>query len=386
MEVNEGFVNLSGYRREEVIGNTIFQIQLWAREEDRSSLVKEIFETGRMEWKEFVFRIKSGGRMIGLISAETLKINQETFVLASIRDITARKRAEEALKESEERYRLLVENANEAVLVAQDGMIKFHNPKATEMTGYVREELISKPFSEFIHPEDRGLVMERYQKRLKGEENLPQVYPFRIIDRQGIIKWVEINAVLLSWEGKPATLNFLNDITERKAMEEQLQKMSIQDDLTGLYNRRGFLTLSAQQFKVEERRKQKMTLFFADLDNMKWINDNLGHQEGDQALRDTTQIFRETFRESDVIGRMGGDEFAVLALDTAEVNPDFLIARLQKGLEDFNQKGERSFHLSLSIGLAGYDPDQPASIDQLLAEADRRMYEQKRKKNFSAVQ
>ncbi|MEW6186161.1 MAG: PAS domain S-box protein [Thermodesulfobacteriota bacterium] len=384
MEVNEGFINLSGYEREEVIGKTTQEMQLWSREEDRSVLVKELSERGRMEGKEFIFRVKSGESLIGLVSAETLTIHGDLFILASIRDITARKMAEEALKESEERYRQVVENANEAILVAQDGMIKFHNLRVNTLIGYSDQELRELPFTEFIHPEDRELVFTRYRERLSGHE-VPQVYSFRIIDKDGNVRWVEINSVLMDWGRRPATLNFLDDITQRKAMEDQLQKMSVQDELTGLYNRRGFLTLSEQQFRLEERRRQPMILFFADLDNMKMINDNLGHQEGDQALRSTAQILKETFRESDIIARIGGDEFAVLALETAGVNSEFLILRLEKELEHFNKKGSRPFRLSLSIGLAGYDPERPVSLDALLAEADRRMYEQKRNKNFMAV-
>jgi PAS domain S-box-containing protein len=138
-------------------------------------------------------------------------------------DITERKRGEEALKESEEKYRLLVENAAEAIFVAQDGMLKFTNRKTTEMIGYSKEELTSKPFPEFIHPDDRMLVLDRHLKRLQGEGS-PSVYPFRIVNKSGNVKWVELNTVLITWEGRPATLNFLSDITERKEAEEALQE------------------------------------------------------------------------------------------------------------------------------------------------------------------
>jgi PAS domain S-box-containing protein len=144
-------------------------------------------------------------------------------VVLVFRDITERKRTGEALRESEEKYRTLVENANETILVAQDGMIKFVNPKAIEITGYSKDEVTSRPFMDFIHPDDREMVAERYSKRLKGEE-LPHVYPLRIADKCGNIKWVELNAVLITWSGKPATLNFLTDITERKRTEEALRE------------------------------------------------------------------------------------------------------------------------------------------------------------------
>lgn len=132
-----------------------------------------------------------------------------------------RKQAEAALRESEEKYRQVVENANEAIFVSQDRVIKFFNPKTVEIFGHSKEDLSSAPFLKYIHPEDRGLVMERHQKRLKGED-LPHVYPFRIVDEGGKIKWVEINAVIINWEGNPATLNFLNDITNRKKTEENI--------------------------------------------------------------------------------------------------------------------------------------------------------------------
>jgi PAS domain S-box-containing protein len=146
-------------------------------------------------------------------------------VIEHVKDITERKRAEEALRESEEKYRLLVENSRETIFVAQDGMLKFFNSQTMGITGYSREELASKPFVELIHPDDREMVVERHLKRLKGE-SLPHVYPFRIIERSGNIKWVEINAALITWEGKPATLNFLSDITERKRAEEALKEYS----------------------------------------------------------------------------------------------------------------------------------------------------------------
>ncbi|MBI1878196.1 MAG: PAS domain S-box protein, partial [Chloroflexi bacterium] len=123
------------------------------------------------------------------------------------------------LQESEQKYRWIVENANAAIVVAQDGRLKFFNAKALEFIGYSPQELAVKPFAAFIHPEDREMVVERHLQRLRGKK-IPQVYPFRIIDKAGGIKWVEINAVSITWDGQPATLNFFTDITERKQAEE----------------------------------------------------------------------------------------------------------------------------------------------------------------------
>jgi PAS domain S-box-containing protein len=151
---------------------------------------------------------------------------EETFsrVLVSIVDITESKRAEKALRESEEKYRLVVENAYEAILIAQDGMLSFANPRGAELIGYSEQELTSTPFVNFIHPEDREMVADRHRRRLKGETP-PNVYSFRVIDKKGNIKWVELNAIPITWEGKPATLNFLEETTSRRKIEEELLKV-----------------------------------------------------------------------------------------------------------------------------------------------------------------
>ncbi|MCX9079733.1 MAG: PAS domain S-box protein, partial [Candidatus Methanoperedens sp.] len=129
-------------------------------------------------------------------------------------EISERKWAEEVIRSSEKKYRLVAENATEGIIVSQDGFFKYANPKAIMIFGYLEEELLARPFIDFIHPDDRDLVMERYLKRLKGD-HLPH-YSCRIIDRDGNVKWIEINAVLIPWMGRPATLTFFNNVTERK--------------------------------------------------------------------------------------------------------------------------------------------------------------------------
>jgi PAS domain S-box-containing protein len=136
-------------------------------------------------------------------------------------DISGRKSAEEKQRKSEEKYRLVVENANEAIVVAQEGHLRFVNPKMVEILRYPEKELLSRPFAKFIHPEDRKMVVERHLKRIRGEE-VPSIYEFRVIDKKRNVKWLEINAVAITWNDKPATLNFLTDITRRK-LDEQLK-------------------------------------------------------------------------------------------------------------------------------------------------------------------
>ncbi|MDD5723860.1 MAG: diguanylate cyclase [Syntrophales bacterium] len=169
---------------------------------------------------------------------------------------------------------------------------------------------------------------------------------------------------------------------QRDKAEEKILMLSITDQLTGLHNRRGFLALAEQQLKVSDRTKRGVLLFFADLDGMKWINDTLGHKEGDNALIDVAAVLKESFRSSDIIARMGGDEFAILAIDMAEKDADIHMARLQDQIDRHNDKGNRRYRLSISMGCSCYDPENPCSIDELMVQADKRMYEQKRSKKF----
>jgi PAS domain S-box-containing protein len=140
-----------------------------------------------------------------------------------LRDITDRQTAEEALRKSEEKYRLVVENAKEAIIIAQDLKLVFVNRAAVDMMGYSGEILVSKPFIDFIHPDDRNMVVDYHIRRLKGEK-VPLAYSFRVISQDGTIKWVEFNTAVIQWKERPATLSFLNDITARKQAEEALRE------------------------------------------------------------------------------------------------------------------------------------------------------------------
>jgi diguanylate cyclase (GGDEF)-like protein len=174
------------------------------------------------------------------------------------------------------------------------------------------------------------------------------------------------------------TTKLLKTATES---EEKYRALSLVDELTNLCNRRGFYFLAEQQLKIADRIKKGILLLFADVDDLKWINDNLGHNVGDLALIDAANILKKTFRKSDIIARIGGDEFVVLALETPDAYAHILITRLQEHIKSHNAEGNRSFKLSISIGFAGYDPEHPCSIDELIAQADKYMYERKQSKH-----
>jgi diguanylate cyclase (GGDEF)-like protein len=160
--------------------------------------------------------------------------------------------------------------------------------------------------------------------------------------------------------------------------EEELLALSLTDELTGLYNRRRFFVLTEQCLKVATRTKKRSTLLYIDMDDLKWINDHCGHSEGDQALIGLGSILKKTFRESDIIARIGGDEFAVL-LESADESDEMLVTRLYENIRDYNAKVSQDYKLSVSVGAAQFDPEYPISIDKLLSKADALMYAQKRR-------
>jgi diguanylate cyclase (GGDEF)-like protein len=214
-------------------------------------------------------------------------------------------------------------------------------------------------------------------KETKIGEAKPEIY--NVTCKNGTEKIINFISVQL-FTGE--ILVSCEDFTERKKLEEQLHTMSIIDELTGLYNRRGFFTLSQQQMKLAERTKKDIALFYTDLDRMKWINDTLGHYVGDKALIEISNIFKKTFRETDIIGRIGGDEFAILAIDiTTDIRPEVFLARLQRHIDTLNRAKNRKYKLSLSVGVARYNHENPCSLDELMSRADILMYEEKKNKS-----
>jgi two-component system cell cycle response regulator len=177
---------------------------------------------------------------------------------------------------------------------------------------------------------------------------------------------------------KPFTLKELIARIEHGRLHERMNTMLLTDELTGLYNRRGFFTLGEYPLKIAKRQLKGLYMLYADLDDLKGINDTWGHREGDLALKEIAHILRNNYRESDIIARIGGDEFVVVPVGTAGDDADKIIGRLHKAIEIRNSKRNLDYQLSMSAGVAFYDPAKPCSIDELLAQGDKSMYERKR--------
>lgn len=163
-------------------------------------------------------------------------------------------------------------------------------------------------------------------------------------------------------------------------VERELRYLALTDDLTCLYNRRGFFAAATQHLKLARRNSQSSLLLFCDVDNLKKINDSFGHKEGDLALVRTADALEEVFRDSDILARLAGDEFAVLVLEASNEDEAVIFSRLEKALKKSNA-GESRYELSLSVGVARFDPQNAVSLGELMELADKDMYEQKRKRS-----
>jgi len=289
-------------------------------------------------------------------------------------------RAAEALRESEQRNRLILDTASDAFIeMDESGRIITWNRQAELSFGWTSDEVFGRVLSETIIPPEHRRAHDEGLKRFLRTGRGPilnQRIEISAIRKDGTQVPVEltVGAVLLpsGWTFSA----FVRDIADRVRMQEELLRLSSIDELTGLQNRRAFLEAAVPQLRLGRRMDHRLTLLFIDLDRMKEINDTLGHLQGDRALIDTADVLRGTFRESDLIGRVGGDEFCVLLIGASE-DAEASAGRLQAAVQHHNERAVRPFRLSLSIGSTTYDPDNPCSIDQLMDRADSSMYEDK---------
>ncbi|MBI2354132.1 MAG: diguanylate cyclase [Deltaproteobacteria bacterium] len=302
-----------------------------------------------------------------------------TRLVGTVQDVTARWLTEERLRQ----LSLAVEQSPACVVITDvSGKITYVNPKFSELTGYAPDEAIGQNprmlKTELTPPET---YEDLWSSLLSGREWRGE---FCNRKKSGEYYW-ELASISPVANALGEITHFVavkEDITARKVAEERLRELSVSDELTGLANRRGFMLLARQQIKAAGRSGRALVLLFADLDRLKWINDNLGHGEGDRAIRDTAAILRDTFRASDILARLGGDEFVVLSPEATEQSERLIMERLQRNLRAHNRDAERPFELSVSFGISVYDPAAPCTLEELLERGDRLMYEQKQRRKL----
>jgi len=292
--------------------------------------------------------------------------------------IIERKRNEEALRESELKYSTFVEKAKDGIAIIQNYGYTFVNKAMTEITGYEMGELMEMHFLDIFAPEHKDLLSQRHAKRLSGEE-VPPVYEAKIQQKNGRFIHVEVSFNLITYNGNPADMGFIRDITERINAEQEIRKLAYHDALTGLPNR----ALLNERFILAEaharRNKKKLGVLSLDLDHFKEVNDALGHDIGDQLLQVVGQRFINLVREEDIIVRMGGDEFIILLQEIEHAND--VVTTSQKILEALRYPfvfGGHNLHVTTSVGVAIY-PEDGQDMHTLLKNADIALYKAKEK-------
>ncbi len=377
--VSPSVYSLRGYTPEEIMAEPIDAALTPARAQsvrDSTRRKVEDFLAGRQSSETYaVEEVEQPCKDGSLVWTEVVtsiyrnKTNGRIEILGVARDISSRKLTEQKLQKSEEKYRLLIKNAFESIVVVQDGMLKCCNPKSTELSGYSKEELLSIPFVEFIHPEDRELVVGQHRKRIHGEEAETR-YQYRVLCKDKSLRWVEMNSVLIEWQGKPATLNFQTDITKRKQSEDAILYLSYHDQLTGLYNRRFY---EEELKRLDTERNFPISLVMADVNGLKLTNDAFGHMAGDKLLQDVATILKHECRSDEIAARIGGDEFMLLLPRTGEAEAEAIVQRIQK---EIGRKKNDSMILSVSFGWATKE-DVTTDIAAVYIQAEDQMYRHK---------
>jgi diguanylate cyclase (GGDEF)-like protein/PAS domain S-box-containing protein len=307
------------------------------------------------------------------------------------RDARELREAAAELADSEERYRVLVENVSDLVTIhLPDGTLSFVSPSVEALLGCTPAEARQLSPTNLLHPEDFASARYAFEKFQAGD-SASGVLTCRLRRRDGEYRWFEFKVTRVKDEdGRLRHYQAAGrDVTVRRQLEqrlaeqaEELRNLSLRDGLTGLYNRRGFLELAAQAVRVAERERHRLALLFVDLDGLKRINDELGHGSGDRAIDEAAELLRSTCRATDLVARLGGDEFVVLASNVEGESLDVLKGRLERAVAQANDAPGREYCLSFSLGVATFDPLSPVPIEDLLVEADARMYEAKARRQL----
>jgi diguanylate cyclase (GGDEF)-like protein/PAS domain S-box-containing protein len=299
-----------------------------------------------------------------------------TFVSSQLASAIDRKRAAEALAESETRFRRLAETAPCAIFIYQGERFSYVNEAAIQISGYSREDFASMSFWDVVHSDMRELVWERGLARQRGEE-VPPSYELKIVRKDGEERWLSFSAGRIDVGGAPAALGAAFDVTEKKRAEEQVRALAYHDALTGLPNRLLFNDRLALALAQARRKGERLAVLFLDLDGFKAVNDSLGHDLGDLLLRSAAGRIQGSLRAVDSVARLGGDEFILLLPGIRRVEEAVRVA--EKVLDAIRAPLSVEGHelaVTASMGISLY-PEDGEDVQTLVKNADAAMYRAK---------
>jgi diguanylate cyclase (GGDEF)-like protein/PAS domain S-box-containing protein len=377
MSWNRGARGIYGYTSKEALGAPISMLFDHRRGQEASLLFEKVTRGENVTQHEMV-HLKKGRTPIDVSLTICPIMEGKTMTGASVvaRDITERKRAAGSLAQQAAAMKASMDGM---AIIDHTGVCIYLNDAYAKTFGYSDPARLIGASWEMFYFEEELIRMK--------DQIMPAVW--RDGSWRGEAMGLKLNGgtfpleISISSVDGGGLVQVVRDITERKKLEETLRNSSLKDDLTGLFNRRGLLKQAAPYFDFARRQKEKLLLLFIDLDGMKKINDEFGHNEGDNALIQTAAILNRSFRSTDIIARLGGDEFTVLVTDLNASKED-AISRLNDNLKAYNASETRSHKLAFSIGVATLEPERMACFEELLEQADQAMYEQKRMKRRRA--
>jgi len=337
---------------------------------------KKVLKTGRpqpfFDWEI----IGKDGRRLAIQTSVALKTDSQGRPVGFrgiVRNVTDKKRTEAALRRSRERYRSIFEGAGTAMIIYDQSLtLRMVNQQFIELTGFDKAELENRrSLLDFIIPEDADLVQRHHQRLRSSSEAWRLPCEFRLRDRQG--RLLNILGYINRMPDGHLVASFL-DLTERKKMEQKLKHLSLHDPMTGLFNRYYF---EKELERCKDGRQAPIGLVVCDLDGLKQINDTFGHKTGDALITAAAKIIRHAFRESDMVARIGGDEFAALLPKSDRQAVLGILERLHKAVQHYN-RSRPDFPLHLSTGFA-VDDGRRIDPAKLFKEADKAMYRNKQR-------
>jgi diguanylate cyclase (GGDEF)-like protein/PAS domain S-box-containing protein len=379
---NRGAERIFGHRAEEVIGQPVTLLMPERYREHCVAGLHRYLRTGEARvvggTTELVGLRKDGSEFpMEMTLAETLEEGERLFT-GVIRDVTERKKLEKDIRDSEERFRSLVQNTSDIITILEaDGTVRYISPALERMTGHKPEEQIGTKAFASVHPDDRERALGMFAEVLKKRGLHPPV-EFRVPHKDGSWRYLEhvVNNLLDDPAVRGVVVNSW-DVTERKALEEQLRHQALHDPLSGLPNRALFMDRLEHALARANRQGSKVAVIFTDLDNFKVINDSLGHKMGDQLLVAVAERLKDCVRSDDTAARLGGDEFTILVEDVTGVGEAVQVAeRIAEILQPPFALEDQEVFATVSIGIALNSTAQEQPAD-LLRHADLAMYRAK---------
>lgn len=390
-QVNRSWETILGYRCEKMVGRSVYEL---VREADRELFAQQLAcarTTGAGQ--TWLMQLKNIAGALVWFSCFVRYHGECNRYFALCRNITEQVRDAERMVQREERLKILVENVNEYLYSVQyrEGTFvdTFHNRQCEKVTGYTAQEFVDDPelWYTMIFHDDREAVTDNLEKIKETKKSF--YIEHRITHKSGEVRWISNSCVSVvnDYEKRYQFIGFILDITDRKNKQTELYNHATFDSLTGIYNRRAGIAALERCVKRLAPSDAHGTICFFDINNLKEVNDCLGHFYGDDMLRTMTMLVQHELRSSDIFCRIGGDEFLLVFDKTKLDDAKHIIHRIINSIVSFNTSSKRPYRLYVSYGFSEYDPHSGSSTTELIEQADHDMYyyKERSRSNFATA-